>query len=58
MKRTMKKRAKNSIKKKSSSFKSLKNKKAMCSPKEKNEYRIAAFNYIEKQKINWLVLLI
>jgi hypothetical protein len=37
MKRTLKRTARNVIKKKSSSFKSLKNKKAMCSPKEKNE---------------------
>lgn len=39
MKRTMKKRTmKNLIKQKVSPFKSLKNKKSMCAPKEKNEF--------------------
>lgn len=56
MKRTMKRTPKNVIKKNTSSFKSLKNKKAMCSPKEKNEgNKFSCFTNtnIYKMKDNW-----
>ena len=56
MKRTMKRTPKNSIKKNASTFKALKNKKAMCSPKEKNEgnhFSCFTNTNIYKMKTNW-----